>query len=199
MPAKKDYAVGRGKPPVHSQFRKGQSGNPGGKPARPEPSSSACEKLRGCTGREFYSLTHSDPETSLEKIANEIVVGAALGQPRALKTVLELTDKYIPDRFAGRIGRKNSPPEDTSAGGAQGRQTQVVTLSQGKSQGSFENETRADAITQSEQEVDATPAPSSGNASGMQNAPSTDEPDIAATRPKRPTIMIAGRIVQQGD
>src|SRR3974390_3313440 len=27
---KRDYAVGRGKPPVHSRFKKGQSGNPRG-------------------------------------------------------------------------------------------------------------------------------------------------------------------------
>jgi hypothetical protein len=29
-----DYAVGRGKPPKHSQFRKGRSGNPRGRPKR---------------------------------------------------------------------------------------------------------------------------------------------------------------------
>jgi hypothetical protein len=29
---KRDYAVGYGKPPHHSQFRKGQSGNPKGRP-----------------------------------------------------------------------------------------------------------------------------------------------------------------------
>jgi hypothetical protein len=28
----RDYAVGYGKPPVHSRFRKGRSGNPGGRP-----------------------------------------------------------------------------------------------------------------------------------------------------------------------
>ena len=27
-----DYAIGYGKPPVHSRFRKGRSGNPGGRP-----------------------------------------------------------------------------------------------------------------------------------------------------------------------
>jgi len=30
---RRDYAVGRGKPPVQCQFKKGQSGNPGGRPA----------------------------------------------------------------------------------------------------------------------------------------------------------------------
>jgi len=28
----RDYAIGYGKPPVHSRFRKGRSGNPGGRP-----------------------------------------------------------------------------------------------------------------------------------------------------------------------
>src|SRR4051794_35897587 len=32
MQPKRDYEVGRGKPPKHSQFRKGQSGNPCGRP-----------------------------------------------------------------------------------------------------------------------------------------------------------------------
>jgi hypothetical protein len=31
---KKDYEVGYGKPPVHTRFRKGQSGNPSGKPKK---------------------------------------------------------------------------------------------------------------------------------------------------------------------
>lgn len=30
------YAVGYGKPPVHTRFAKGQSGNPGGRPKEPE-------------------------------------------------------------------------------------------------------------------------------------------------------------------
>jgi Family of unknown function (DUF5681) len=31
---KKDYEVGYGKPPAHTRFRKGQSGNPSGKPKK---------------------------------------------------------------------------------------------------------------------------------------------------------------------
>jgi hypothetical protein len=34
-PSPSNYAVGRGRPPKHSQFKKGQSGNPGGKRKRP--------------------------------------------------------------------------------------------------------------------------------------------------------------------
>jgi hypothetical protein len=30
--SERDYEVGRGKPPVHSRFKKGQSGNPRGRP-----------------------------------------------------------------------------------------------------------------------------------------------------------------------
>jgi hypothetical protein len=32
-----DYTVGRGKPPVASQFKPGQSGNPKGRPRKPQP------------------------------------------------------------------------------------------------------------------------------------------------------------------
>jgi hypothetical protein len=32
MPPERDYEVGRGKPPKHTQFKKGQSGNPRGRP-----------------------------------------------------------------------------------------------------------------------------------------------------------------------
>ncbi len=31
-PSPSPYTVGRGKPPLHTQFKKGQSGNPSGKP-----------------------------------------------------------------------------------------------------------------------------------------------------------------------
>ncbi len=43
------YDVGYGKPPRHTQFRKGQSGNPGGRPRR-EP----VERLKALTLQEAY-------------------------------------------------------------------------------------------------------------------------------------------------
>ena len=47
---KRDYQVGRGKPPVHSRFKKGQFGNPRG----PLP-----EKLAGITRRWSWPSTAS--------------------------------------------------------------------------------------------------------------------------------------------
>jgi Family of unknown function (DUF5681) len=43
------YKVGYGKPPVHAQFRKGQSGNPGGRPRR-----APTERAKALTLREAY-------------------------------------------------------------------------------------------------------------------------------------------------
>jgi hypothetical protein len=34
-PSRKEYAIGYGKPPVHTRFAKGQSGNPKGRPKNP--------------------------------------------------------------------------------------------------------------------------------------------------------------------
>ena len=43
------YQVGYGKPPVHAQFRKGQSGNPGGRPRGP-----ATERAKALALQEAY-------------------------------------------------------------------------------------------------------------------------------------------------
>jgi hypothetical protein len=43
------YAVGYGKPPVHTQFRKGQSGNPGGRPRR-----TTAERAKALALKEAY-------------------------------------------------------------------------------------------------------------------------------------------------
>jgi len=44
-----DYAVGYGKPPLHTRFRKGVSGNPGGRPAK-----APLERIKTLALREAY-------------------------------------------------------------------------------------------------------------------------------------------------
>jgi uncharacterized protein DUF5681 len=46
------YAIGYGKPPLHTRFAKGQSGNPGGRPARPQGTS--LERARALALEEAY-------------------------------------------------------------------------------------------------------------------------------------------------
>jgi hypothetical protein len=60
------YAVGYGKPPAHMRFRKGQSGNPGGRPRR-----SAQERAKAMILKEAYrkvSITVGDHSVKLPAV-----------------------------------------------------------------------------------------------------------------------------------
>lgn len=140
--AKREYAVGRGKPPVDNQFKKGQSGNPGGKPG---PAKTFQQRFRiafdEALKMTYEDLASSGAETVLDEVAKEIVLNAARGQSQAVKTLLALTDKYSDADLLDASKEKASSDEPTIAGGPPTAETQGVTLSQGKSQGNFENGT----------------------------------------------------------
>jgi hypothetical protein len=197
--AKQDYAVGRGKPPAANKFKKGQSGNPGGKPGKAKTFQQRWRRAFEQALKMTYSdLEDSGAATVLDDVAKGIVLNAARGQSQAVKTLLALTDKYSEADLQVASNAKNSTQAPTSAGGAPRAETQGVTLSQGNSQGNFENESHAEAIAQQDQPVDAAADVSSGNTSGT-DVLSPDDVDISVNRPKRPTITIAGVVVQQGD
>jgi hypothetical protein len=88
------YAIGRGKPPLHTRFRKGQSGNPSGKPG---PAKLARVRFQ----RAFYALLEareaevraSPPADLLDGIARRMVLDAANGRIPAVRMVLSLLDK----------------------------------------------------------------------------------------------------------
>ena len=48
-PRRRDYAVGYGKPPTHTRFRKGHSGNPGGRPG-----GMTAQRARALAVKELY-------------------------------------------------------------------------------------------------------------------------------------------------
>jgi hypothetical protein len=64
------YAVGRGKPPFHTRFKKGQSGNPSGKPG---PAKLAKQRFRRAL---YAALEGSTEELELAKPANGMVAMA---------------------------------------------------------------------------------------------------------------------------
>ena len=104
MPARRsrkpgDYDVGYAKPPVASQFKPGQSGNPRGRPKKirkekftiaPGLSPLHMAVMQSCLtplddpGGGWY------PSTNLERIVDGLVERAAAGDPRPARLVLEL-------------------------------------------------------------------------------------------------------------
>lgn len=87
--AGKDYEVGYGKPPTHSQWRKGQSGNPKGKPK-------GARGLKGDLDRVLRKvLTIEGRGTKLkgttQSLALEMLARrAASGDVRSIKAMIEL-------------------------------------------------------------------------------------------------------------
>jgi hypothetical protein len=68
----KTYTIGYGKPPVHSQFRKGQSGNPSGRPH-----SSVVERAKSLIRQEAYrKITVRDGDKVVQMTALQAVLRA---------------------------------------------------------------------------------------------------------------------------
>ena len=91
-PAAPSYAVGYGKPPLHTRFRKGQSGNPAGRPRR-------CTDLASLLARALDRPAASEGRnrgTQREAIIAALVEKSALGDLRATKLVLDLMRQVAP-------------------------------------------------------------------------------------------------------
>jgi hypothetical protein len=143
-----NYAVGRGKPPVHTRFKKGQSGNPGGKPG-PAKLAKQCfrQALHKALARSKLSLAVAEPKTALEEMANGLVFEAACGRTAPLKYLLSLLDGEI--EASDRAARKEMQQKDSEQHAAETppaeaaparNEPEPVSLLQGKSQGNGEEQ-----------------------------------------------------------
>jgi len=97
----KDYSVGYGKPPEYTRFRKGQSGNPSGKPKRVLTNSEIVERelSRKVTITENGVAKRM---TKREVMGKGLVNRAIKGDRHALKQVMELD----------RIGTYGTPNDE---------------------------------------------------------------------------------------
>ncbi len=87
--------VGYGKPPVETRFRKGQSGNPGG---RPGPRRAMEKRFQAALGEALLTdpdrLAAQPPASAFHALAEGLVCGAALADAQMLALVLDL----LPER-----------------------------------------------------------------------------------------------------
>src|SRR6266436_4739715 len=84
---KRDYEVGYGKPPRRTQFQKGQSGNPKG---RPRGTKRLATLLNRALGQVVVVSEHGRQRriTMLEAIFAQLVTKAARGDHRAMQLLL---------------------------------------------------------------------------------------------------------------
>jgi Family of unknown function (DUF5681) len=83
------YAVGYQKPPRHSQFAKGQSGNPRGRPKGSQNVSAVLQRA----ARQRVRVTSNGVSrfvTKLEAAVTQLLNQAASGDPRAIRELLYL-------------------------------------------------------------------------------------------------------------
>jgi hypothetical protein len=86
---KASYAVGYGKPPVQSRFKRGQSGNPAG---RPKGSQNVATVLRDALSATVVVNEggRRQTKTKLEVMVTQFVNKAVSGDPKAAERVLKL-------------------------------------------------------------------------------------------------------------
>jgi Family of unknown function (DUF5681) len=98
MPPTDLYEVGFGKPPKHSQFQKGKSGNPKGRPKEELQSKTVNRIVKDALLKEVTGLVGGKRQKmlALEAVVAKQVAKALEGDTRAAKLVLERADKHIP-------------------------------------------------------------------------------------------------------
>jgi hypothetical protein len=91
-----NYTVGRGKPPLHTRFQKGQSGNPSGKPGPARLARQRFQRaLHAALDAETVDLKDARPRVNLEAMVRRLMLDAAGGDRGAMKLILSELDHEI--------------------------------------------------------------------------------------------------------
>ena len=102
---KRDYEVGRGKPPVHTRFKKGQSGNPRG----PRPKNLSALLLDALNEKVVVTIDGERREiTKREAIVTQLVNKSTAADLRATKMLTDMLKDA--EKKAGAAPPPASPP-----------------------------------------------------------------------------------------
>lgn len=112
MPDDRDYKVGYGKPPVHSRFKPGQSGNKKGRPKTSAPRKDLPDLLLECLEQPVELMLRGRPVrmSAKEALAHQIVGRAMKGDFRAVQALDRLLGGAL-GRSSDQI-RTSHPRED---------------------------------------------------------------------------------------
>ena len=104
------YTVGYGKPPISTRFKKGCSGNPSGRPRRSRNVQTVLKEIlnRKITVRDRYGERKIAAQ---EAMLLKFCENALKGDPRALKTMVTLWERYADDP-ASTIDPTSLAPDD---------------------------------------------------------------------------------------
>lgn len=102
--------VGYGRPPAHSQFKKGKSGNPRGRPKNSVPRQALKDMFKDCLFEEIEVVKNGKRRKvpALQAVFINLRTQALKGEPRAIRLILEIADEHVPhnlsitDLMAGR-------------------------------------------------------------------------------------------------
>ncbi len=105
------YDVGYCRPPLHSRFKKGQSGNPGGRPGPQKLLKMRFDVALGeALNADEETLRHSKPGTVVEVFARRLALRALEGRASAERHVIAILDRAADEAAAPEDEASSSPP-----------------------------------------------------------------------------------------
>ena len=110
-PPKADYSVGDQKPPEHTRFQAGVSGNPKGRPKGSKNMNSMLSDVLNAKVQVTDAAGRRRTMTKLEAVATQLVNRAIKGDHRAAKEVLALAPHVEHTRVIQRVNADDARKE----------------------------------------------------------------------------------------